>query len=475
MNSDGLTLTYLVSTVLIHFFTYYLFFVNTVHLALSIAAMYSLRRRRRLESLVQGLKQGFGAFAPSISIMAPAYNEQETIAHSVRSFLMLEYPSYEVVVINDGSKDQTMAVLEREFALEPLEVAYDGRLSSTPINRVYRSRIHKNLLVIDKVNGGKADALNCGIGYCRNQIFCAVDSDSLLERDALIKVAAPFLERPSLTIASGGTVRVANGAVVKAGRVEFLRLPRSYLALMQIVEYTRAFLLGRIGWNAIDSTLVISGAFGLFSREAVISVGGYQRGSIGEDMELVVRLHRKYRREKIPYAIDFVADPVCWTEAPTDLGSLRTQRDRWQRGLADTLMRNRSMIMNPTYGILGLVTLPYFLLVELFGPVLEFASFAFIAIAATFHLVDVHLLYVFFLASVFYGAMMSMLAVLIEETYFGKYAQIRQVLVLLGMSLIESVVYRPLTLVWRLTGLWKFLRGDRSWGHLSRVGFNGRP
>lgn len=449
----------------------YFFFVNSIYMFLLLASAVSLRRQSQLRSLRPTLKGTVGSFAPSISILAPAYNEEATVVESVKSFMMLNYPSFEVIVINDGSKDRTLARLIEAFALEAVEIQPDTTLSSTPVRGTYRSKWHPNLVVIDKDNGGKADALNVGIGYSRFELFCAVDSDSLLESDALLKVAEPFMERPHEVVASGGTVRIANGAIVKYGRVEGVKIKKNVWVIMQIIEYTRAFLCGRIGWNALNSTLVISGAFGLFSKRAAVAVHGYSHGCIGEDMELIIRLHSYHRRAKIPYAIVFVPDPVCWTEAPEDAATLGRQRDRWQRGLADTLMRNREMMMNPRYGVVGLVALPFFLIVELLGPVFELLSFIVIGLSLFLGGFDPHLMWIFICASLLYGAVLSMTAVLIEEFYFSKYNRVAQFVTLFGICLAESFWYKQISTFWRLRGLWKYIRGNREWGQMTRLGF----
>lgn len=449
----------------------YFVFVNSAYLLLIFGASIALTKITKSRPIGSNLVGLSSSLAPSISILAPAYNEQETVVESVKSFLALNYPSFEVVVINDGSKDETLARLIEAFSLKPTDLIYDSTLSPTPVRQIYQSFIHPNLFVVDKANGGKADALNVGLGVCQYDIFCAVDSDSLLEGDSLTKVALPFLEDPERVIATGGTVRIANGTSVKFGRVETIGLPNNWLVLMQIIEYTRAFLCGRIGWNVLNATLVISGAFGLFSKKAVKSVGGYLSESIGEDMELILRLHKYHRRNKIPYSIVFVPDPVCWTEAPADVQSLGKQRDRWQRGLADTLLRHREMIFNPRYGVLGMIALPYFLFVELLGPVFEAISILVILGGLLIGGYDPLLLKMFFVASLLYGAILSLAALLIEEVFFSKYSSARQFLALLGICLIESLWFRQLSSWWRLKGLFKFIRGDHTWGHLTRAGF----
>lgn len=449
----------------------YFFIINTGYMVLLGLAIFSLSRYAKRKQVLEFMVDRRGSFAPSISILAPAYNEQASIAESVRSFLMLNYPSFEVVVINDGSTDQTLQLLIETFRLEPTDILYDSRLSGTKVRAAYRSPWHPNLLVVDKENGGKADALNVGIGFSQHDIFCAVDSDSILESDALLKIAVPFMEDPSRVVASGGTVRIANGTSIKHGRVEEVALPSNPLVLMQVIEYTRAFLCGRIGWSAINSTLVISGAFGLFSRSAVLEAGGYTPDCIGEDMELIIRLHSHCRKQKRPYSIVFVPDPVCWTEAPSDVVSLGKQRDRWQRGLADTLQRHRRLLFNFKYGPIGLLALPYFLLVELLGPVIEVGSLIVIALSFIFGGFDSYTLSMFFCVGILYGAVLSVASILIEEVYFAKYNKPRQLLVLIAYCLIESLWFRQLSTFWRLRGLLKYAKGDQAWGHLTRSGF----
>ncbi len=451
---------------------YYYFAVNTVFLALLFVAIFSIRQQMKSRLLIESIQDRFSVFAPGISVLAPAYNEEATIIESVKSFLMLHYPTYEIVVINDGSSDKTLERLKEVFLLEQKTVFYDARLSKTKIRGTYRSKLHPNLLVIDKENGGKADALNVGIGFSQYGIFCAVDSDSLLELDALSRIVVPFIHEPEITIASGGTVRIVNGSQIKHGRVVEANLPGKFLPLMQVIEYTRAFLCGRIGWNVINSTLVISGAFGLFSKASIQEIGGYLEGSVGEDMELVVRIHRHFRNQRRRYQVVFVPDPVCWTEAPDSLEILGRQRNRWQRGLADTLMKNKDMLLNPKYGALGLIAMPYFFFVELLGPVLEIISLICLALGAYFGILDSTSIVLYFVAGIFYGVLMNIASVLMGEIYFSKYPKFRQFLALVAISFVEAFGYRQLTLFWRLKGLSDYARGNKTWGKMSRIGFD---
>ncbi|MFN4232998.1 glycosyltransferase family 2 protein [Thermus sp.] len=300
----------------------------------------------------------------------PTYNEEKTIAHSVRSFLSLHYPEFEVIVVADGPKDRTLEVLKEAFRLVEVEWVYRRALATKPVRAVYRSLVYPNLIVVDKENGGKADALNAGLNLARYPLFCAVDADSLLDAQALLRASRLFLEDDRV-LAVGGTLRPLNGAVVREGIVETLHLPRGYLEKVQIVEYARAFFMGRAGWSAMGALLIISGAFGLFRREEALRVGGYRTDTVGEDMELVVRLHRRAREEGREYRIVYTPDPICYTEVPADWATLRKQRNRWHRGLWEVLWNHRTMLFNPRYGRLGLVAMPYFFLFEALAPVVE--------------------------------------------------------------------------------------------------------
>lgn len=466
-------------TVVQDFFTMsiaYYFLANTVYVVLLIVAMRTIyRRRRTYPFLVEALKTRNPIYAPPISLVAPAYNEEVTIVDSVRSFLTLHYPRYEVIVVNDGSKDKTLERLREAFLLEYEDLFYDGRLSPTVVKGTYRSKLYPQLVVVDKENGGgKADAMNVGVGYASYELFCAVDSDSILEEDSLIRIAIPFIENPEETIAAGGTIRVANGSLVEQSRVTRARMPRNPLALFQIVEYIRAFLCGRVGWDSLGATLVISGAFGLFRTETVKRAGGYERDSIGEDMELVIRMHR-YQREREPdkpYRVVFIPDPVCWTEAPGDRGSLGRQRMRWQRGLAECLRENALMLFNPRYGSIGFLAFPYFLFVELLGPLVEFFGYFAVAAGLGFGLVSRESIFLYFVMGVFYGVAMTVMAVLISEVYFSRYVRLRDFFVLVLAALTESLGYRQLNAWWRLRGLFQFLGGKKvPWGAMPRSGF----
>jgi cellulose synthase/poly-beta-1,6-N-acetylglucosamine synthase-like glycosyltransferase len=449
----------------------YFMALNSVYLGTSLVAFRSLRRyANRLKSLAVEDLLADGVLPP-VTLVTPAFNEEATCVQSIRALLGLKYPDYEVLFVNDGSEDRTLDVLREAFALRPVPRAPTADLPSAPVRAVYRSTTHPRLWVIDKENGGKADALNAGLSVCRTPLFCAIDADTLVERDALMRISQPFLE-DARTVAAGGIVRIANGSTVESGVVTDVRLPRSYLARFQVLEYLRAFLSARMGWDALDSTLIISGAFGMFRRSVVVDAGGYATDTVGEDMELVVRLHRHCRENDIPYLVRFVPDPVAWTECPETLRVLGRQRDRWQRGLMETMWRHRVMLLNPRYGRVGLVAYPYFFFLEMIGPVVEALGYA--GFILTVLLGRASLLYVsaFLLLAVVFGIALSVSAVALEELTFRRYARNRDLVGLLGLAFVETLGYRQVNTWWRVRGMISKLRGSRTWGSMERQGFD---
>jgi cellulose synthase/poly-beta-1,6-N-acetylglucosamine synthase-like glycosyltransferase len=448
----------------------YFVLLNGVYLLTSLFAFGALRRYAlRMRSLdLRDLITSSGA--PSITLLAPAHNEEATCVDAVHSLLTLDYPHYEIVVVNDGSTDATVERLVDAFNLVPASRLPTSEIPTATVRQIYRSRRHPNLWLLDKENGGKADALNAGVNFCTTALFCAMDADSLLERDALSRVVRPFLE-DTHTIAVGGILRIANGCTVKHGVVSDVRLPGSLLARFQVLEYLRAFLSGRMGWDALDATLVISGAFGVFKRSTVAGAGGYSTTTVGEDMELVVRLHRYCRENDIPYRIHFVPDPVAWTECPETISALGRQRDRWQRGLIQSLIRHRGMLFNPRYGRAGLLAVPYFFFLEMLGPVIEVLGYlAFIATVA-FGRADLWYVTAFLAVAVFLGVALSLAAVALEELSFRRYPRLKDLVRLCWLAVVENFGYRQLSSWWRLRGTISALRRRTAWGDLERRGF----
>lgn len=449
------------------FFLLYFIVVNSGYLMLNVLSFIKLRRYVELQALGE-LSQAYSRFKPPVSLLVPARNEAPTIAASVRSMLQLTYYELEIIVINDGSTDETMATLQQEFKLVPFAEAYWNKLATKPIRGIWRSTLYPNLRVIDKENGGKADALNAGINASRYPLFCAVDADSILQRDSLQLLAQPFIE-DSRTIAAGGTVRIVNGCKVTEGFLTSVGLPNKLLTRFQVVEYLRAFLFGRLGWSPLNAILVISGAFGLFRKESVIEAGGYRTDTVGEDMELVMRLHRLYLKRRIPYRIKFIPSPVCWTEAPETVRVLRSQRRRWQRGLSESVTMNMGLLFNPRGGWVSWLAFPFMLVFEWLGPVFEVIGYVFMIAGFWYGVVSLRVFLAFMLIAVIFGVLLSISSLLMEEMLFHVYPRIRQLASLLLIAVAENFGYRQLTLLWRLGGLIQWLFGTKThWSRMSR-------
>jgi cellulose synthase/poly-beta-1,6-N-acetylglucosamine synthase-like glycosyltransferase len=409
--------------------------------------------------------------APPITLLVPAYGEELTIVESVRSLLGLQYPHFEVVVVNDGSKDATLEVLINAFELQPVSRHYELAAPCARIRGLYGTPRQPKLLVVDKENGGKADALNAALNLARSPIVCSMDADSLLEPDALLRAVQPFVDDPERVVAVGGTVRVANGCRIEHGRVVQVGAPTNLLALFQTVEYLRAFLMARLAWSRINALTIISGAFGLFQRQAVLEVGGYSHGTVGEDMELVVKLHKRFRRRKRPYRIAFVPEPVCWTEAPETLSVLGRQRARWHRGALETFTRHKDMLFNPTYGRVGTVGFGYILLVDVLGPIFEMLGYVLVPVFWLLGLLSIDYLWALIAVTFGFGVVVSVGALALEEAELKRFPDIRSLLILMAAAVGENFGYRQLNNFWRLRGTWQFLTGAQGWGTMTRRGF----
>ena len=452
-----------------------IFFVvfNSFYFITSLLAFTALRRYSRRLKTFSAEELVASAGLPPITIIAPAYNEEASCVESTRSLLTLNYPEYEIMVVNDGSTDATRERLIKAFDLVPFTRLPMAHIKTAMVHRIMQSRRYRNLWMIDKENGGKADAINSAINYSRDPFFCTLDADSLLERNALIRIVRSFLEDDS-TIANGGIIRIINGCTVKDGSVEKINLPGNLLARFQVLEYLRAFLFGRMGWNAIRATLIISGAFGIFKRSMVVQVGGFATNTVGEDMELIVRLHRYCRERKIPYRINYVPDPVAWTECPETLRDLGRQRDRWQRGLWDSLNFHRGMLFNPRFGVIGLVAFPYFFFLEMLGPIIEF--FGYFAFFVTVILGQASTVYIFafFMVAFVLGVALSIAAVGLDELSFRRYTRFSDLLRLFYLATLENFGYRQFLTYSRFRGIISALRHKKGWGELARRGFRKR-
>lgn len=452
----------------------YYVIVNLGYLAIHVLALFELRDSVREAKWNPPLQRFASPFYPGIGVIVPAYNEAATVVESVQSMLSLNYPDLEVVVVNDGSTDATLDRLVEHFTLEQVEAPVPFEIPTEEIHGVYRSTTYEDLLVVDKANGGKSDALNTGIWLTEMPLFCAVDSDTLIDRDALLSLVRPFLKEPTTAVASGGVIRVSNACRISDGIVKEPILPKTGLPGLQVMEYLRAFYSGRLGLNRINGLILISGAFGLFQTDAVREIGGYRKETVTEDFDIVVRLHRYLKETDREYTVDFVPEPVAWTEVPSTVRVLSRQRRRWYRGMCETVVTNRALLFNRKYGRVGTLVMPFFIIAEVLGPLVEGAGYVLIPLAWYFGLLNVEFFVLFFLLTSGVGVFLSWFGVFSEVWSFNRYDSPWQVLRLLWYGLLENVGYRQWkTLVaWR--GFLEYLRGIDTWGNMERQGFTTR-
>ena len=451
------------------FFLAYFIAISGCYLLLNLVSIINLKAYMP-NQILEGLPQIYSGLEPPVSILVPAYNEQTTIIASVQSMLQLTYPTFDVIVVNDGSRDGTLDILKDTFGLLPIPEAYRERLKTNTVRAIYRSTRFPNLRVIDKDNGGKADALNAAINASRYPLICSVDADSIIQRNSLQRITHPFMEDQRV-VAVGGTVRVANGCTVEDGFLKKVGLPGNLLALFQVVEYLRDFLFGRLGWSVLDGLLIISGTIGLFRKETVIEVGGFRTDTVGEDMELVVRMHRMLRKEQKPYRMVFLPDPVSWTEAPENFQTLKMQRMRWQRGLCESLFGNLGLLFSRNGGVAGWLAFPFMLIFECLGPMIEVTGYLFMIVFYWLDYISWQVFTIFICAAIGLGLLLSLSGLLLEEMSFHIYDRPKQVLVLLCAAVLENFGYRQLNAWWRLMGLFHWLFNKNcDWGEMKRNG-----
>jgi len=448
----------------------YFFLANGTYTLLMIISLGSvwLHNRRLTYQGLDELRES--AVTPPVTILVPAWNEQEVIVDSIRSILRTDYPSLEVVVIDDGSTDSTLSRLLTAFRLVKMDLIYRPRLTTKSLRGFYLNPRIPNLLVISKENGGKPDALNVGINICRTPYFCTLDADCFLERDALLRLMRPIVRSPINTVASGGIVRILNGCEVQDGKVVKVRLPKTGIERFQVVEYLRSFLFGRTGWDLLGGTLIVSGAFAVFHRETVIDTGGFQHETVTEDMDLIVQIHRWAVHHKRKIKMKFTSDPVCWTECPSTLKMLGRQRRRWQLGLCQTLWKSSEILFNSRFGAIGMISFPFHLYVEGLGAVVEFLGYFMVPLALIFGMVPVPLFVLFVVLSVVYGAFLSVGSVLLEELTYRRYPSFRELMTLLWYAVLENIGYRQLVLFYRVQGVLRFVTGFRKWEKVAHVG-----
>lgn len=452
---------------------YYALFVYMSYILLAILSAYEMRFYKKKNSFVNYNTILSSNMSPSISIIAPAYNEQNTIVDNIRSLMSLYYNDFEVIIVNDGSKDASMQLMIENFDLVKVNYFIDYKIECKEIIGVYKSKnkAYNKLLVVDKKNGGKADALNAGVNISMKEIIACIDVDCILESEALLKMVKPFLEEKVKVIATGGVIRIANDCEIEHGRIIKINIPQNWLARMQVLEYFRAFLVGRMAWSKLNGLLLVSGALGLFDRKIVIECGGYNHDTVGEDMELVVRMRRYMADRGEKYKVVYVPDPLCWTEAPSDTKILGRQRNRWMRGTIETMISHQALFFNPKYKLLGLLSYPYWFFFEWMAPIIEMLGIIFATVFALFGFISMSFFATMLVLVFMFSYTYSAFSILYEEMSYHQYKNKRDILKLFTSAFIEPFVYHPMNLWWSIRGNIDFLTGKKSWGEMTRKGF----
>jgi cellulose synthase/poly-beta-1,6-N-acetylglucosamine synthase-like glycosyltransferase len=454
---------------------FYAISIFSIYLILAIVSALELRRNYFMGKIANYDAILSSPFAPSISVVAPAYNESVTIVENVKALLALYYPNYEIVVVNDGSKDDTLKKVIAAFDLEIVPYVVDYKIPCAEIKAVYKSKkkAFNNLTIIDKVNGGKADALNAGVIISKGEYFIAIDVDSIIDPYALQKLVKPFLEETeNRVIATGGVIRIANSCVIKDGQLIEINVPDKFLPRCQVIEYNRAFLMGRLAWSRMDGLLLISGALGLFDKEIVINCCGYFSKTVGEDMELVVRMRKFMTETNQKYKVVYIPDPLCWTEAPSSYKILGRQRNRWTRGTIDTLFMHWNIFFNPKYGFMGLISHPFWVFFEWLAPIVEFMGLVYFILLAFFGDPNWPFFFVLLFFVYFFSIVFSTYAILYDHLAFHRYKKRRMIAKLIVTAWLEPFFFHPFVVYWAIQGNFDyFIRKKSGWGQMTRTGF----
>ena len=387
-------------------------------------------------------------FYKPVSILVPAYNEEETIISNLNSMLALRYPQFEVVVAVDGATDDTLRRLIDHFGLVAQPTVYARSIETAPVTGIYRSDAYPGLIVLEKENGGRGDAINAALNVARFPLVCVVDADSLLSPEALARASRLFVQDDAV-VAVGGSLRPLNGAVVVDGAVVDVRAPRTWVERVQILEYTRAFFIARAAWSRIGSVMIISGAFGIFRRDASIEAGGWTRGLVADDMEMVVRLHRHFQDRHQRYRIVFTPDPVCWTEVPRRFRDLRAQRCMWERGIIEVLWLHRGMLFNPRYGRIGMVGIPYLWIFEVGATFVEALGYITIVVTLVLGVLNVPFAILFFVLAVLFGVLFSEMGMGVQTMLVSRDTRPRDRFVLFISAFVEYFGMRQVVVISR--------------------------
>lgn len=459
---------------------HYLFFIFsataiTSYLVLAFISAIETIEYKRKNSYVNYKEIMSSNSAPSISIIAPAYNESLNIVENVRSLLSNHYVNYDVIIINDGSKDDSLEKLIEVYNLVQVDYIINEQIPTQPLrNGIYKSTnpAFEKLIIVDKENGGKADALNMGLNISNSEYVACIDVDCLLLEDSLQKMIKPFLETTDRkVIAAGGVIRIANSCVVKGGKLQDVNFPKKLIEQGQILEYIRAFLLGRMAWSRLNGLLVISGAFGLFDKKIAIKVGGYDRNTVGEDMELVVRMRAYMEEQNKIYKVAYIPDPLCWTEAPDNYKIFISQRNRWTRGTIETLRKHRKIGFNPKYKVLGLISYPYWFFFERMAPVIEFVGILYFGILIVFNKIRWDYAFALIILAYLFTVFFSLIALITEELTYHQYKKKGTGIRLLQIAFLEPFVNHPFILYAAIRGNFDYyFNKKKKWGEMTRKG-----
>lgn len=413
--------------------------------------------------------------SPSITIIAPAYNESLNVVENVRSLLSNHYVNYNVIIINDGSSDNSLEKLIEAYDLEKIDFIINEKIKTQSLRAgVFKSKnpAFEKLMVVDKKNGGKADALNMGLNISKSKYVACIDVDCLLLEDALQKMIKPFLEETGAkVIATGGVIRIANSCIIRGGKLIDVNLPKKLLVQSQILEYLRAFLLGRMAWSRLNGLLVISGAFGIFDKKIAIAVGGYDTETVGEDMEIIVRMRRYMEEKKEKYKVSYIPDPLCWTEAPDSYKIFISQRNRWTRGTIETLKKHRKIGFNRNYGSFGMLSYPYWLIFERLAPIIETVGIIYFAILVILKEVRWEFALSFLLLAYIFSVLFSIIALYSEELTFHQYKKKGTGYKLVLLTALEPFVLHPFILYAAIKGNYDYyFNKKKKWGVMQRKG-----
>jgi cellulose synthase/poly-beta-1,6-N-acetylglucosamine synthase-like glycosyltransferase len=432
--------------------------MNVGYLVLLFLGIGQARRRTHQQRFTRFDPIAASPATVPISVIVAAHNEETVICNSVMSMLRSQHPEFEVIVVNDGSTDGTLDALKRRFELEPRDAFYPAPLKTARVRAVYRSPKFPNLWVIDKENGRQADAANAGVNIARYRYIAQADADCVFEPETLLRAVRVVNFDPARVIGAAGQLRLSNGLDVQDGEILHSRLPRRWVERFQVIEYMAAFLTHRLGWGLLNGVPVVSGGFGIWRKDVVVGVGGYATDVTHHDLELTVAAHEHFRSRGIAYEIPQVPDSIVWTQAPATWKDLRSQRKRWQRHLLEVLWKYRQMLFNPRYGTVGLITMPYMLIYEGLGPLVEAFSYAFVGVLAILGLLDVRALLVFIAFSSGLSAVLRLGALFTDVSLFATYRR-GEIAKLAIAAILEPVVYRPTQLPGRIRAFSEFLRG----------------